>query len=378
MVESRVNHYGDDLEAWHRVADDLRRISWVPPGRDRTKVESDNAQPVDAFGAKADADALAELITLESAGTPMAIGIFGHWGTGKSTLMRLTQKSVADRRMANASCAMTTDRSRRTIRAMPSFVASPTSCRSASTWTYADSDNLWASLTADFFDQLAAGGIDPWLKRERGLRLVKEIAKRVSDEQKVALKSESEIEDIQRTIAMADERLGATEKKRDDIDKDAAVEVLKGQLGLVLSKGSPERDPTLLALSAIGVDRATLGIDRGAKFMTAAEKEKASQQMADNLAGTIVDFASAPGVISPLAQQVPPVQAACLDAAEQSADLLGSRHRRGLRRGSLPRLTGGDGSAAPLDANRWWPAGLGGVPSVAHYAYRLFKPSSNR
>lgn len=377
VVESGVKYYDDELEAWHGVADDLRRIAWVPPGRERTKVESDNAQPVDAFGAKADADALAELITLESAGTPMAIGIFGHWGTGKSTLMRLTQNSVKDladteRLLRNDDGSVAPDDTRD---AELRRVANVVQIR-FNAWTYADSENLWASLTADFFDQLAAGGIDPWLERERGLRLVKEIAKRVSDEQKVALKSESEIEDIQRTIAMAKERLDVTEKKRDDIDRDAAVEALKGQLGLILSKDSPERDPTLLALSAIGVDRATLGVDRGPKFMTAAEKEKASQQMADNLAGTIVDFASAPGVIARF---------------WRNKSLLFKR--RAWMRWSNPliywvlgvavvfvggaaflRVSGGDGSAAFLDAHRWWLAGLGSVLSIAHYAYRLFKP----
>lgn len=302
VVESGVGYYEDSLEAWHVIADVLRGIVWYPPGRDRTKVASDNATVEDRFGAKADADALAELITLESAGTPMAIGIFGHWGAGKSTLMRLVQKSVDELTAAERALRVVDPKDDRDgdLRRVANVVQIRFNA-----WTYADSENLWASLTAEFFDQLAARGADDWVRNQRGLRIVQEIAGRVAEERKVAAKSEDRITQARRALAQAQDALRVAEDRRGDIDNVAAVEALTSQLDGALGGKNPGRDPLLTGLSALGVDAAALGARAPSHFQSAAERERCKAEMASAFSRTVLDFARAPGDVSRLMRSLP-------------------------------------------------------------------------
>ncbi len=56
---------------------------------------NDEPAPRDALGRQKFADALAELVVVSE--TPLVVGIFGGWGTGKSTLMRLTESKLENR-----------------------------------------------------------------------------------------------------------------------------------------------------------------------------------------------------------------------------------------------------------------------------------------
>lgn len=306
LVESRVVEYGDELASWTVIADQLRAITWHPPGRERTKVASDGATIVDSFNAKADADALAELVTLESTGTPMAIGIFGHWGAGKSTLMRLVEDSVdrlaADERKLRGkdSWFRADDKREADLRRIANVVQIRFNA-----WTYADSDNLWASLTAEFFDQLSAGGAGEWLGGARGLRIVKEIATRVAEERKVGAKSDDLIADARRDLEQAEAALAGAEKRMETIDTNAAVDALAAQLGAALDKSNPGRDPLLVALPALGVDAAALGVKPPSRFLPDAERQERKEQMAAAFSRTVLDFARAPGDVSRLLRSLP-------------------------------------------------------------------------
>lgn len=110
----------------------------VPFSRDRGDGGGDLLQTA------ADARALARLICLREA-APLALAIFGGWGSGKSTFMERIDNEV--RGIAEGAL--------RQPDGSP-FVSRVVQIR-FNAWQFVDA-NLWASLTAEFFDQLRAGG----------------------------------------------------------------------------------------------------------------------------------------------------------------------------------------------------------------------------
>jgi hypothetical protein len=101
---------------------------------------------VDELGRAGEARALAELVTARSARPPLAVGLFGDWGEGKSHFLELLHQQV-------------------TAVARPGNVLAHQAVRQVrfNAWHYAES-GLWASLVAELFAQLAAppdDAVDP-------------------------------------------------------------------------------------------------------------------------------------------------------------------------------------------------------------------------
>jgi hypothetical protein len=115
---------------------------------DRTKYPgkgTPGAPGSDPLGTRADVQAMARLICHEDADPPISIGIFGGWGSGKSTFMERLQDEVN-----------VLTEGKPVGPAGTKFVKPVVQVR-FNAWQFADAD-LWASLTAEFFDQLRAGG----------------------------------------------------------------------------------------------------------------------------------------------------------------------------------------------------------------------------
>jgi hypothetical protein len=105
----------------------------------------------DVLGTDGDARALARLICLEGA-SPLAIAVFGGWGAGKSSFMERIDWEVRQiARPTNPSPAGPPPNQARLIEHVVQIRFND--------WQFVDA-NLWASLTAEFFDQLRAGGWD--------------------------------------------------------------------------------------------------------------------------------------------------------------------------------------------------------------------------
>jgi hypothetical protein len=121
------------------------------PGRDREPVD-------DPLGIEPDVQAFARLICLEEATPPLSIGLFGGWGSGKSTFMERLEDAVAD--IANKEKKRqekeTAQSSKPPAPTEHRFIGNVVQIR-FNAWHFADA-NLWASLTAEFFDQLRSGG----------------------------------------------------------------------------------------------------------------------------------------------------------------------------------------------------------------------------
>lgn len=100
------------------------------------------ADPVDHLGIEPEVEALCWVIAARDTVPPLSVGLFGDWGSGKTTFMALMQARIrelaeqSEKRPESPWCGNVLQ---------ISFNA----------WTYAD-DNLWASLVTDIFTALAA------------------------------------------------------------------------------------------------------------------------------------------------------------------------------------------------------------------------------
>ena len=121
----------------------------------------------DRLGVADEARALAEVICLLEPGPPLAIGLFGDWGSGKSTFMNMMEAAINE----------LTAKARDDVEARRVLVSNVVHIK-FNAWHYNDA-NLWASLTSEFFSQLRAGGHGsaPHLNYEA---LVRDVAQRIA------------------------------------------------------------------------------------------------------------------------------------------------------------------------------------------------------
>lgn len=115
----------------------------------------------DSLDANSQAEIFASLLTAQSTQPPLALGLLGDWGVGKTFFMRLMQESV--QKIAGRGVKRQTDSDAVKRVAQIEFNA----------WHYVDSD-LWASLASHLFDKLSEElkGIDDSLEKvRRTLRL---------------------------------------------------------------------------------------------------------------------------------------------------------------------------------------------------------------
>ena len=118
-----------------------------------------NRPVADHLGVEALAHRLAELIALRETKLPLAIGLFGNWGSGKSHFMNLI-----DRKLKKLAAETPEDWARRLAKPAVPVRLDPTEegpwCREIvpiyfNAWHYLDT-NLWASLVTEIFDGLSA------------------------------------------------------------------------------------------------------------------------------------------------------------------------------------------------------------------------------
>lgn len=177
----------------------------------------------DPLGIQADVTAFARLICLEEAKPPLSIGIFGEWGSGKSSFMERLQLEITDltrkerearekaRKTAEAAPVGAAPAAGAPMQpAAPRFIENAVQIR-FNAWHYADA-NLWASLTAEFFDQLRRGGHEGQRSSDY-LALIGKVAERVRSLEASAQKAEDKLADAERAARHADEALASARKK---------------------------------------------------------------------------------------------------------------------------------------------------------------------
>ncbi|MFC1748101.1 P-loop NTPase fold protein [Pseudomonadota bacterium] len=151
------NLEGENISAWEQmvlkespVQKDINRIHIVAP---------DTTDGVDRLNLDREFHAFASVITSEKLAPPLAIGLFGDWGNGKSFFMEQIRKKIE----------YICENSKGQSEAFCSNVAQI----SFNAWHYVDS-NLWASIIIRIFDGLAEhmSVSEPSAFEERRLQII--------------------------------------------------------------------------------------------------------------------------------------------------------------------------------------------------------------
>ena len=164
-------------------------------------------KPVNLLDLNADLNSLAWLIAARDTAPPLAIGLFGDWGSGKSTFMALLRERIDD--LASPS--------------QPGVNPWCTNVRQIvfNAWDYAE-DNLWASLVSHIFEQLA---VSKFFDRE-GSGLLGQIATERAAASKSLQSAAQRKEQAQKTLdqfSRADDLFEAAQAFGDEVQSDQAV-----------------------------------------------------------------------------------------------------------------------------------------------------------
>src|SRR5262249_34935921 len=146
VTRENLREDGEDVLAWNRILGSGRTVM---PDFD---ADTHRVEDADPLGVDDDVRAFATLICLDQA-APLSIGLFGAWGSGKSTFMDRLYDQVrkfSDREKARRkkTPARPPDNDK-PQRLAARFAANVVQIK-FNAWQFADS-NLWASLTAEFF-----------------------------------------------------------------------------------------------------------------------------------------------------------------------------------------------------------------------------------
>lgn len=152
----------------------------------------------DQLGFESDVNALASVISYREVKPPLAIGLFGNWGSGKSFFMNKLQQKIDD--LANDKSGM--------------FCAKVLQINFNS-WHYSDS-NLWASLITKIFEDLEGYGNDKKNKNE-----LNELFKQLNSTQELLQETESEKAKVESDINLLENQ----KKAFDDIAQDKTNEL---------------------------------------------------------------------------------------------------------------------------------------------------------
>lgn len=196
----------------------------------------------------ADSRALARLICLDDA-APLAVAIFGGWGSGKSTFMATLDREV-DSIVKSQTARRSEEAAPHTINeGTATFISRVVQMR-FNAWQFVDA-NLWTSLTAEFFDQLRAGGWNK-LDQARHAGLVERVNRHVHS-------LTSEVEAVRDAAAVGNRELLAAQRERDKAAEKArgATEHALGQAAVDLLSDayeSQKQNLTKLGMVVAGVD----------------------------------------------------------------------------------------------------------------------------
>jgi hypothetical protein len=222
--------------------------------------DADNLEGDDLLEIKAEVNAFSYVLVSSAIKPPLALGLFGDWGSGKSFFMREMQRKIA-------ALAEWQRRQHNDAQAAP-FFCSPVVQIQFNAWHYLDTD-LWASLVTEIFDKLFAsiGGKTgkpeeklPELTAE--LEAVNGIYQQAKHQLDDAIKARVSAEKtLVAAINAREEREGTLAIQLNDLSAlvRGAPEVKKDLDRLAVELGLPELRTSFEALDARAVELTTLG-----------------------------------------------------------------------------------------------------------------------
>jgi phage shock protein A len=178
----------------------------------------------DRLGLASEVRALAEVICLREPGPPLAIGLFGDWGSGKSTYMNLVESAIDE-----LTRRTTSDQQAREL-----FVEGVVHIK-FNAWHYNDAD-LWSSLTSEFFRQLRVGG-HSGRARDDYSALVRQVAERVATAEAAADQESKDLETKRSAASDLRRRLAELERQDAALRDETLLATARAEVALL-----PEKD----------------------------------------------------------------------------------------------------------------------------------------
>jgi hypothetical protein len=202
------------------------------------------AGPVaDYLGVEDLAQRLAELIALRETKLPLAVGLFGNWGSGKSHFMNLMDRHIKSLSLRTPTITP------RLEHALPGPWCQKIVPIYFNAWHYSDS-NLWASLITEVFDKLFAH-IEPKPDDLEALR------ERLRSAGGVTALAEEEVRNANEGV-----RRAAAEVQSARVDSEGKTQIVRGLLDglrtLLPELNEPQARERVTELLGISPDEATL------------------------------------------------------------------------------------------------------------------------
>ena len=157
----------DDFERWQKILIELEPVPELLPEipipeikPQLPAIDADTPSRVDYLNIEADVHGFANIIAARDVKTPLSIGLFGDWGSGKSTFMEQLQGAVEE--IATEVREKSTDQK-------SAFLGNIVQIK-FNAWHYVEA-NLWASLVSHIFDNLSFSDEEEKEKAEKRKQL---------------------------------------------------------------------------------------------------------------------------------------------------------------------------------------------------------------
>lgn len=201
-----------------------------------------SAMATDQSGAREEAEAFADMIVAKDFDPPLAVGIFGNWGSGKSYFMRLLYEAVADNRARLL---------RDTTAGGITFCQHVVQIR-FNAWHYAEA-NLWASLVDHVFTSL-----NQWNVATGPAGAADQLFGKLTTARRLTLEAASTLVESRKQKKLATDRLSAAEvalrKKRAAVQVDPqtfAASAFEEVLGSAAAQSELDKAAESLGLTGL-------------------------------------------------------------------------------------------------------------------------------
>lgn len=202
LRKSYLDHYltsdknpEDDLERWHKILIELEPVPELPPElavpeikTQLPSIDADTPSLIDHLNIAAEVRGFANIIAARDVKTPLSIGLFGDWGSGKSTFMEQLQAAVEK---------IATEVREEPVNNKSVFLGNIVQIK-FNAWHYAEA-NLWASLVSHIFDNLSFSDQEEAEKAEKRKQLfLSKLSATLEEQRKAKLQVRAKQDEYQR------------------------------------------------------------------------------------------------------------------------------------------------------------------------------------
>lgn len=185
----------DDLGRWRKILIELQPVPELPPEKPIPEIkpqlppiDADTPSLVDHLNIGPEVRGFANIIAARDVKTPLSIGLFGDWGSGKSTFMEQLQRKVEE---------IATEVRQKPSEPKSVFLGNIVQIQ-FNAWHYVEA-NLWASLVSHIFDNLSFSEKEEQEKAKKRKQLfLSKLSATLEEQRKAKLQAQEKQDEYQR------------------------------------------------------------------------------------------------------------------------------------------------------------------------------------